>query len=100
MSSAPSRTTNPATDWKQTSVDAFFIAAEAVAWYIMVHVGATGLEQAFLSQLGDRVRIASNATDLATASRASEAMVLIERATVVEHGPALLLVMATAFGHS
>ena len=95
MSSAPAST---ASDWKQTSVDGFFIAAEAVAWYIIAHVGATGLEQAFLSQLGDRVRIASNATDLATASRASDALVLIERATVVEHGPALLVVLATAFG--
>lgn len=100
MSSAPSNAApaSAAQDWKQASVDGFFIAAEAVAWYIMVHVGATGLEHAFLSQLGDRVRVASNATDLATASRASEALALIERAAIVEHGPGLLVVMATAFG--
>lgn len=89
---------NARTDWKQTSVDALFLAAEAVAWYIMLHVGATGLEQAYLSQLEDRIRLATTAADITDTSRAADALNLISRVTLVEHGPSILVVLATAFG--
>ena len=85
-------------DWKQTSVDALFIAAEAVVWYIIAHVMATGLEQAYLSQFGESVRLATSAADVANAGRAADALNLIQRASLTEQGPGFLVVMATAFG--
>ncbi|MGE3855689.1 MAG: DUF4129 domain-containing protein [Dehalococcoidia bacterium] len=89
---------NPANDWKQSSVDALFIAAEAVVWYILAHIAATALEQTYLSQLAERVRLATSAADPADASRAGEALAIIERAATQEHGPSLLVVLAAAFG--
>lgn len=85
-------------DWKQRVVDALFLAAESVAWYIIVRVGATALEQVDLLQLEHRVRLATNAAERADAGRAAEALLVIERALSVEHGPGLLVVLAMAFG--
>ncbi len=89
---------NTANDWKQSSVDFLYIAAEAVVWYIMSHVIATALEHAYLSQLEDRIRLATSAIDASEATRAGEALAVVQRATATEHGPGLLVVLATAFG--
>ena len=87
-----------AIDWKQRVVDALFLAAESVAWYIVVRVGATALQQTDLNQLGYRVRLAEGAAEQSDGGRVADALNVIERALLVEHGPGLLLVLATAFG--
>ena len=85
-------------DSRQTAVDVFFITAEAIAWYIMLRVGATAMEQSYLTQVEDRVRQISSATELANSSRATEVLTLIQGAFRTEYGPSLLIVLATAFG--
>jgi hypothetical protein len=89
---------NTTQDWKQSSVDLLFIAAEALVWYIASHVIATALEHAYLSQLEDRIRIATSAIDAADATRAGEALDVVQRAVATEHGPGLLVILATAYG--
>ena len=89
---------NTTSDWKQTSVDVLFIAAEAVVWYILAHVIATALEHAYLSQLQDRIQITTAAIDVPDATRALEALNIVQRATAQEHGPSFFVVLATAFG--
>ena len=89
---------NAANDWKQTSVDVLFVAAEAIVWFVMARVIATGLEHAYLSQLQERIRLATSAVDVSDATRAADALVIVQRATALEHGPSLLIVLLTAFG--
>ncbi|MFA7249934.1 MAG: DUF4129 domain-containing protein [Dehalococcoidia bacterium] len=87
-----------ATDWKQASVDVLFVTAEAIAWYIILRVGATAFEQATLTQIDERIRRSATATDLAAGTPAAAALDLLQRAMHVEHGPGLWIVLATALG--
>ena len=90
---------NAERDWKQGVVDALFVAAEAIAWYVMFRVAATAVEQALLTQMADRLQLAVGAAELADgAGRATEALRVIQRAAQLEHGPSILVVLITAFG--
>jgi len=89
---------NATRDWKQDTVDALFVAAEAVAWYIVLRVAATAAEQALLTQMADRLRLALGAAEITDSGRAAEAVRAIERAVLTEHGPGILVVLAAAFG--
>lgn len=89
---------NARVDSRQTVVDVLFIVAESIVWYIMLRVGATAMEQSYLTQIEDRVRQVSSTTDLANSSRVTEVLGLIEGAFHAEYGPGLLIVLATAFG--
>ena len=88
---------NSRVDGRQTAVDVIFVVAEAIAWYIILRVGATAMEQSYLAQVDDRVRTVAGATDVA-AGRAADVLSMIRAAMAVEHGPSLLIVLAAAFG--
>ena len=84
--------------WRQRVLDALFVATEAVAWYLMLHVVATGLEQSFLKVIGERLSLSMSSLLPAEISRARDMLVEMERAATQEHGPPFLAVMAIAFG--
>lgn len=89
---------NTTNDWKQGSLDVLFVAAEALVWYIVSHVMATALEQTQLTQLTERVSLATATAEGANAALAADALAIIERAGTQEHGPSLFVVLAAAFG--
>ena len=85
-------------EWRQRVLDGLFVATEAVAWYLLLHVAATGLEQSYLTVIAERLTLAMSSLLPPDIPRARDVLVAMERAATQEHGPPFLAVMATAFG--
>ncbi len=85
-------------EWRQRAVDVLFVVTEAIAWYIMLHVVATGLEQSFLAVVRDRLALALSSMEPQDARRARDVISQLDVAALAEHGPAFLAVVATAAG--
>lgn len=89
---------NRAVAWRQNAMDVLFVATEAVAWFLALRVFASMLEQAFFSDLEQRLDSAIRAGQVANPARADAVLTMVRTAATEPHGPNLLLVLLVAFG--
>ena len=66
--------------WRQRVLDGLFVATEAVAWYLVLHVAATGLEQSYLTVIAERLTMAMSTLLPPDIPRARDVLVAMERA--------------------
>ena len=85
--------------YRRTILEAIYIAAEAIAWFIVLAVLATMVERSFYSSLAERIQLGLGVGDFGDTGAAE---VVLEQLRVAadhaEAGPSVLVVLAAAAG--
>lgn len=84
--------------WRGDLLDALYVGVESVTWFMLLRVFTTLGERAFLDSLAERVRMANSAAEIADRASIERALIAIEAARQVAHGPSWVLVAFAAAG--
>jgi len=84
--------------YRRPALEAIFIVAEAIAWFIGISLAATLVERSFVTSLADRIASAPGPAGAGDAAAAEAVIRELRAAEGVEAGAPLFVVIAAAVG--